>query len=155
MSLILAAALTLHLLAVLIWVGGMFFAHMVLRPVIAEQLEPPQRLALMKGVFERFFPWVWGAVVLLLVTGFWVFLGPFQAKAGLYVHLMTTIGLVMAAIFFYIYFVPYRKMSIAIVELRMPDAADALALIRKLILINLILGMVTSVIAVAGRYLVL
>lgn len=148
----LALALTLHLLAAIIWVGGMFFAHMVLRPVVADQLEPAQRLSLMKGVFDRFFPWVWGCLILLLVSGYWIFIGPFQAKAGLHVHLMSAGGLVMAAIFAFIYFMPYRKMGPAIAEQRWPDAAAALSRIRLLILVNLVLGLAISGLAVAGRY---
>ena len=51
-----AAALAIHLLLALLWVGGMFFAYLVLRPVAATELEPPQRLPLWRGVFSRFFP---------------------------------------------------------------------------------------------------
>ena len=36
--------LLLHLSGVIVWVGGMFFAHFCLRPVAALQLPPPQRL---------------------------------------------------------------------------------------------------------------
>ena len=36
-----AIAIPLHLLAAVIWVGGMFFAYMALRPVAASLLEPP------------------------------------------------------------------------------------------------------------------
>ena len=55
----------IHLLAALIWVGGMFFAYVVLRPAAVEALEPPQRLRLWDAAFRRFFVWVWGAVVVL------------------------------------------------------------------------------------------
>ena len=65
-----ALAVTLHLLSVVVWVGGMFFAHQCLRPVAAGQLEPPQRLRLWVGVFGRFFPWVWISVVLILASGY-------------------------------------------------------------------------------------
>jgi len=65
-----ALAFTLHLLAVVIWVGGMFFAYMALRPVAGTLLEPPVRQALWAGVFKRFFPWVWASIVVLLGTGF-------------------------------------------------------------------------------------
>ena len=61
--------LLLHVLSVVVWVGGMFFAYMALRPVAASVLEPPQRLTLWAGVFGKFFPWVWGSVVLLLGSG--------------------------------------------------------------------------------------
>ncbi|MET0093358.1 MAG: hypothetical protein ABW120_07480, partial [Sedimenticola sp.] len=80
----LTIALTLHLLGTVVWVGGMFFAHMALRPVAAELLEPPQRLPLLKGVLDRFFRWVWLAVVLILVTGYWIFLGPFKGEGAMH-----------------------------------------------------------------------
>ncbi|MBN9426061.1 MAG: hypothetical protein J0H09_06095, partial [Burkholderiales bacterium] len=63
------AWLLLHIVAVAIWVGGMFFAYVCLRPVAAELLEPPQRLRLWRGVFRRFFAWVWGAVLLMAASG--------------------------------------------------------------------------------------
>jgi len=47
----------LHVLASVIWVGGMFFAHQCLRPAAIATLDPPQRLALWRAVFGRFFPW--------------------------------------------------------------------------------------------------
>ena len=50
-----AIAYVLHVLAALIWVGGMFFAHSSLRPTAAETLQPPERLRLLTGVFKRFF----------------------------------------------------------------------------------------------------
>jgi uncharacterized membrane protein len=62
-------ALLLHLLAAVIWVGGMFFAHVALRPVAAAQLESPVRLTLWAGVFKVFFPWVFAAIATLLLTG--------------------------------------------------------------------------------------
>ena len=41
--------LALHVLGAVLWVGGMFFALMVLRPSLAA-LSPPQRLDLGDGV---------------------------------------------------------------------------------------------------------
>ena len=51
-----ALSIALHILAAVLWVGGMFFAHQVLRPVAATQFEPPARLKMWVGVFSRFFP---------------------------------------------------------------------------------------------------
>ena len=62
-------SLFLHVMGVVVWVGGMFFAYMALRPVAASVLEPPQRLILWAGVFGKFFPWVWASVALILLTG--------------------------------------------------------------------------------------
>ena len=55
--------LFLHLTGVAVWVGGMFFAWVCLRPVAAVQLQPPARLSLWLAVFARFFPWVWGLLL--------------------------------------------------------------------------------------------
>ncbi|MEJ1958254.1 MAG: hypothetical protein WDM70_01360 [Nitrosomonadales bacterium] len=41
----------LHLLAVILWVGGMFFAYVVLRPSAVEILQSPERLRLWDKVF--------------------------------------------------------------------------------------------------------
>ncbi|MES9963326.1 MAG: CopD family protein [Candidatus Sedimenticola sp. 20ELBAFRAG] len=143
----LSIALTLHLLASVVWVGGMFFAHMALRPVAAEQLEPPQRLPLLYGVLGRFFPWVWLSVILILVTGFWVLLVPFDNQAALHVYLMMGIGLVMAGIFMFIYFFPFQRMGFALSSGELPVAGASMALIRRLIGVNLALGLITTVVA--------
>ena len=45
---------TQHVLAIVVWVGGMVFAHFFLRPALA-RLEPPVRLRLMHEVLGRFF----------------------------------------------------------------------------------------------------
>ena len=55
----------LHALAAVVWVGGMFFARLVLAPAAAS-LEPGPRLTLWSRVLGRFFPWVFAAIILLL-----------------------------------------------------------------------------------------
>jgi uncharacterized membrane protein len=149
-------AITLHLLAVIIWVGGMFFAWMALRPVAASLLEPPLRMPLWSQTFARFFPWVWAAVILLPATGYWMIFnvfGGFQALA-LYIHVMQGIGLVMIAIFLHIFFAPYRRLKRAVAAQDFPAAGRALGQIRRLIGLNLFLGLALSVITSSGRYLV-
>lgn len=135
--------LFLHLLASTVWVGGMFFAHFALRPS-ALALEPASRLPLWVSVFQRFFPAVWAAVILLLSTGYWIIfrVGGF-AVAPLYMHLMSGIGVVMAAIFMYIYFVPYPRLRLAAAATDWPAAAAHLARIRRLVGINLTLGLIS------------
>ena len=54
----------IHILAVLVWVGGMFFAYVILRPSAVITLQPPERLCLWDAVFKRFFGWVWVAICL-------------------------------------------------------------------------------------------
>ncbi|SFU35938.1 CopD family protein [Halomonas korlensis] len=150
-----AIALTLHLLAALIWVGGMFFAWLILRPVAATLLEPPTRLTLWLGVFRRFFPWVWGTILILLVSGFWMLFGVFggMAGAGWHVHLMLVTGLVMMAIFLHIWFAPYSRLGRAVGKEDWAAGAKQLGQIRQLIGLNLILGLVTVAVASGGRFL--
>lgn len=148
-------AITLHVLLAVIWVGGMFFAYLALRPVAASLLEPPLRLPLWSQTFARFFPWVWAAAVLLPLTGYWMILGPFEgfANAGWHIHLMQGTGWAMIALFLHVYFAPYRRMNRAIAVADWPGAAKQLAQIRRLIGINLILGLVTTTVATGGAYL--
>jgi uncharacterized membrane protein len=147
-------AITLHVLSVLIWVGGMFFAYMALRPA-ATALEPSQRLPLWSRTFARFFPWVWAAVILLPLTGYWMILYAFDgfANAKLYIHLMQGVGLVMIGIFFYVFFIPYARLKRAVIDSDWPSGGQALAEIRRWVGINLILGIITTVVATAGAYL--
>ena len=67
-----AAAVLLHVLSVVIWIGGMFFAWMVLRPAAADELEGPDRLRLWNRVLATFFMWVWLCVTAILLTGYWM-----------------------------------------------------------------------------------
>lgn len=147
-------ALALHVLAVVIWVGGMFFAYMALRPIAATVLEPPQRLTLWNGVFGRFFPWVWVAIITILVSGYWMLLGPFGgfANAPVFVHIMNGLGLIMMLIFFHVYFAPYQKLRKAVAAQSWPDGGKALAQIRVLVGINTLIGVITILVAAGGKY---
>ncbi len=147
-------AITLHMLSAVVWVGGMFFAYLALRPA-ALQLEPPQRLTLWSHTFKRFFPWVWACVVLLLGTGYWMIFavfGGFQ-ESGAYVHLMQVTGIAMVVIFLHVFFAPYRRLNRAVAASDFPAAGKQLAQIRVLIGTNLILGLITVIVAASGAYL--
>jgi uncharacterized membrane protein len=145
-------ALTLHLLGTIVWVGGMFFAHMALRPAAQELLEPPQRLPLLKRVLDRFFQWVWAAILLILTSGYWIFFATHGGKTLLYVHIMSGIGLVMTGLFAFLYFGPYRKMGRALAAGDLPAAGAAMALIRRIIGINLVLGLIEAVLGASRPF---
>ncbi len=146
--------LMLHLLGIVIWVGGMFFAHQVLRPVAAERLEPPQRLPLWVAVFRRFFPWVWASVAAILISGL-LMIGLLGGMGGvpLYIHVMLGTGVLMMAIFAHVFFVPYARLKRSVVNQDWKAGGAALANIRQLVGINLALGLITIVIATAGGIL--
>jgi uncharacterized membrane protein len=146
-------AVILHILSAVVWVGGMFFALVVLRPATGP-FDPGPRLALWQRVFDRFFPWVFAAIVLLLASGFamvfWVF-GGFRG-IGLHVHLMMALGVLMMLIFLHLYFAPWKRFRAALAAGDNPAAAVQLNQIRSLVTINLILGLVTVAIGSSGRY---
>jgi len=148
-----AILIVLHLLAALIWVGGMFFAHSALRPTAAETLQPPERLMLLCGVFKRFFLWVKGSILVLFITGFGLIsLMGAQAKLGGHVHAMLFIAVIMTLIFGYIYARPFKALKAAVTAKQWPAGALALGQIRQLMLANLVLGLITVVIGAGGRY---
>ncbi len=153
----LAILLTLHILSVVIWVGGMFFAHIALRPVANLILEPPLRLPLMSQVLGRFFPWVWVAVILLWITGLWLIFGVYggMGKTAMYIHIMLTLGIVMTVLFMYIVFIPFVALKEAISKKDFKSAGGYLATIRQIIVTNLWLGIITIVVATAGRYILI
>jgi len=144
-------SLLLHVLGVVVWVGGMFFAYMALRPVAASVLEPPQRLTLWAGVFGKFFPWVWASVVLILLTGLHMLMVFGGASVPLYALAMLLIGLAMMAIFGHVFFSPYRKLKAAVAAADWKAGGAALGQIRMLIGINLSLGLLTIVVVFIGR----
>ncbi len=144
----------LHLLAALIWVGGMFFAYVVLRPTAVEVLAPPERLRLWEGVFRRFFNWVWLAIGILMVSGFYmVYLFGGFSHVPMHVHIMLLLGLVMMLIYGFVFFACYVPLSLHVGKQRWKEAGEQLGRIRKLIAVNLVLGLLTVCVAVMGAAL--
>lgn len=145
--------LVVHLLSALVWVGGMFFAYVVLRPSMGAVAQPIERLQLWSVVFQRFFRWVWLAVVLLLASGYgMIFLYGGMGAVGSYVHIMNLIGLVMMALFGHLYFAPFRRFKAAVAQGDTEGGAKYLNSIRRIVAINLTLGMITTIIGSGGRY---
>ncbi len=131
-----------HVLASIVWIGGMFFAHQCLRPAVLATLEqPPQRLALWNAVFARFFPWVWASVIALLLTGQVLILNMGgMGGVPVQIHVMAGIGYLMAAIYAFIFFVPYAALKKGVAAGDWPAAGAALNRIRVLVGTNLVLG---------------
>jgi uncharacterized membrane protein len=141
---------SLHLLAALIWVGGMFFAWMVLRPAAVTALEAPARLKLWLAVFPRFFYWVWAAVIVLPITGVGMLhlrFSGFEA-APRYVHIMIGLYVAMLALFLRIQLLQLPELRRAVVAEDWPNGGAVLGRIRRLVGINLLLGLL--VVAIAG-----
>jgi uncharacterized membrane protein len=148
-----ALALAIHSLVAIIWVGGMFFAYMILRPSMPVLEPPPQRLKLWLAVFERFFPWVWGAVIALPVTGYYQVFTDYGGLDGTgpHIHLMQAGAGVMILLFWYLYFGPYAGFKAAVSTEDWPTAAGHLNTIRRIVGTNLILGLITAAAGASGR----
>jgi uncharacterized membrane protein len=148
-----ALAFALHILGAVIWVGGMFAIYVCLRPALVT-LEPPQRLRLMRVTFQKFFPWVWTAVLLLLASGYSILFLVFGgfAGAGLHVHLMQAIGWVMIALFAWLFQRPWLAFKRAVDAQDWPSAGTSLDRIRQIISINLPLGLMVVLIGASGRF---
>lgn len=144
------AAIFLHLLGVTVWVGGMFFAYMALRPAAASVLEPAQRLPLWSAAFSRFFPWVWLAVALIFGSGLYMIGRIGVASVPDYIWVMLAVGVGMLLIFAHVFFAPYRRLKRHSALLEWQAAGKALAQIRILVAINLLLGLANIAIATFG-----
>ncbi|HEX2666890.1 MAG TPA: CopD family protein [Gammaproteobacteria bacterium] len=147
-------AITLHILAVIVWVGGMFFAYLAARPVLAE-LETLLRARIWAGFFRRFFPWVWTAIVVLLASGIYMVFNSFDgfAHAPLFVNLMMGLGVLMMALFGHINSVPYPRLKQAVEAKDVEQALKAMGQIRQVMGLNLALGIIVVLIAMSGAYL--
>ncbi|MDB6141044.1 MAG: hypothetical protein JWP80_88 [Pseudomonas sp.] len=146
-----AAVYALHVLAALVWVGGMFFAWMVLRPAVIAALEGPARLKLWLQVFPRFFQWVWIAIVVLPITGVGMINLRFAGfeTAPRYVQVMMGLYVVMVALFIRINSLQLPELRKAVEHEQWPEGAAVLGRIRRLVGTNLIVGLVLVVIAAA------
>lgn len=147
MILLLAA----HILAALFWVGGMAFAYTMLRPA-AGALDAPVRLTLWRDVFRRFLPWVAVSIVALLVSGYaMMFMAYGGFRAPLYIHVMQGTGILMMLLYLHLYFAPWRRLQRFVQSADWPNAGKQLAMIRKLVAINLVLGVITVLVGSTGR----
>ncbi|MDL5034839.1 CopD family protein [Comamonas resistens] len=143
----------LHLLAVMVWVGGMFFAHFFLRPAV-QGLQPPERVKLMHSVLQRFFAVVMVLVVVILASGVGM-IGSIHAMAGAAGGkfnmpatwiVMSILGLVMMAVFGHIRFALFKRLDRAVEAKDWPAGGKALERIRKWVALNLALGLVIIIV---------
>lgn len=145
---------TVHVLSIIVWIGGMVFAHFCLRPAAA-QLEAPVRLKLMHDVLGRFFKAVLTASLLTLGTGVWMLGrvakqvvqsgGSFEMPLAWTV--MAVVGTLMVAIFMHIRFALFKRLGRAVAASDWAAGGAALAQIRTWVSVNLALGVLVVVVA--------
>ncbi len=136
-----------HLLAVIVWIGGMAFMLFCLRPA-ARVLDPPARVTLMHAAMKRFIAVAAIAIAVLFVCGAaMVGVAWSEARrAGLAFNMpldwytMIAVFFVMLAVFIHIRSVLFRRLEAAVSAGRWADGADALGAIRWEVSLNLVLG---------------
>ena len=147
----------IHLLSIIVWIGGMVFAHFFLRTA-AQALAPAARVRLMHQVMQRFFAAVLVAVVLVLASGLWM-IGQSAREAAqsggrfampMAWTVMATLGLLMVAIFGHIRLILFKRLQRAVAASDWPVGGKALAGIRTWVGGNLVLGVLTLVVALLG-----
>lgn len=140
-----AIAIVLHALFAVIWVGGMFFAWVCLRPATGA-LEPSVRQQLWVAALGRYFPWIVAAVVVVLGTGFYMIsvLGGMQLVSP-WVHGMLGLGVVMTLLFLHVLFAPFKRLKRAVAVGDSALAGRKLGQIRLLVGLNLLLGLLAVV----------
>jgi uncharacterized membrane protein len=145
------ALILLHLFGVVFWVGGMAFAYLCLRPAAAQVLQPPQRLPLWAATFGRFLPLAAVAVAAIVLSGFTLFLQVGFKLAPPGWHLMMAVGLLMAAIFVYVYGLLYPRLRRHCDAADWPAAGAALNAIRQGVGVNLLLAVIVLAAAALSR----
>lgn len=149
-----AIALILHLVAINVWVGGTFFAIVILGRAI-KNVDVAQQLVLWQLVLRRFFTWSWTAVAILLSSGSWMvysIYGGFDT-IPVYIMLMGIITLLMISVFVFIYFFPYRQFKLLAQLNDVESCLLKLAVIRFAGTINMILGLCIVVVIGSGPYI--
>ena len=136
-----------HLLAVIVWLGGMAFTLFCLRPA-ARALEPAARVALMHAAMRRFITVVAIAAAVIVASGA-AMIGiawSAAARAGLAFNMpldwyaMVAIFFAMLVVFIHIRNVLFGRLDAAVAEARWPDGAAVLGLMRWEVSLNLVLG---------------
>lgn len=148
---------TVHLLSVIVWIGGMVFTQFFLRPALAA-LAAPERVRLLHAVLGRFFNAVLVAAGLTLGSGIWMMgrIARQTAQAGLKVNMplewlaMAALGLLMIVIFGYLRFALYPRLTRAVAGGDWPAGGAALARIRTGVMVNLALGVLIVAVTLLG-----
>lgn len=148
-----ALAIALHVLAAIIWVGGMFFGFLAVRPALGS-LEVLLRAKLWAGIFRRFFPWVWASILVLLGTGFYMVQDSFDGltHAPVFVHVMMGLGILMMLLFAHLFFAPYKRLKRAVETADPTMAAKAMVQVRILMAVNLVIGLIVVLVAMLGSF---
>lgn len=142
----------IHILSMVLWIGGMMFVQWFLRPALLH-LAAPARVMLLQEVLLRFFRAVIVASLAMLISGAWMLSNmllrfrradlPFEMPISWWV--MTIAGTFMVGVFFHIRLNLFVSLRAAL-QFNDPErTASALSKIRIWVSINLVLGLLIIV----------
>jgi uncharacterized membrane protein len=145
--------LPLHTLAVIVWLGGLFLLCVSFYPSV-RQLESATALSLWHRILSLFFIWAWISMLLILVSGIAMIFLAFGGFSGIpSIHRWNMLlGIPAMVLFGYLYFVPWRHFRHAMSTDDRLTAERSIRRTRTILVIILVLGVVASVVSVAGRY---
>jgi len=145
--------LPIHVLATIIWLGGLFLLSVVFAPS-ARRLDQAPALFMWHNVLSRFFILAWICMALILVTGIALVFLAFGGFSGVPIihRVNSAIGIPAIILYGYLYFVPWRRFRRAMWNNDLNAAEKSLGQARLLMAIIVSLGLVASVVSVAARY---
>ena len=142
-----------HIIAVVVWIGGLFFATVVLAPVLqAEIAQASTRIPLLHAILRRFFLWVGISGAVLLGSGYTMvplFYGGFAALSAP-VSIMVVLGTIMVMLALHVYFAPLKRLRRAVLNQDWEAGARALGQVRLVSSVNLLLSLVVILMGVWG-----
>ena len=145
-SILWSLVLALHLISIIMWIGGGAYAAVVLRPSLS-LLDQTQRNSVHLQTMARFFKGLTHAIPTTLITGWLLVLheGGF-ANAPWTTNVMQLLGLIMAALFVRMYMGTYQKLRRAI-----RPQGSGFDSVRKQVLVIVALGIITVLAACLGH----
>ena len=152
MEVVTALIFWVHMLAAVVWVGGMVFNLFVVRPSMGV-VDLPQRLKLADNILRRFIPVVWISVGLLVFTGFLMTLkrvASFEIllKTGYGNILILKLG-VVAVMISIVALIRYSLLPRfeSLIDSQSSDLKNVLGQMVTLVKVNLVLGVLVLLLA--------
>lgn len=142
--------IAIHILAAVVWVGGLFFIYFVLRPAVLD-MDLAGRLLVWRKCLDNFFPWLWGAIAALLGSGYGLIIAFPDEVGGIHVPIMQGLGWIMILIFGHTYFSPYLRLRQALDRGDTNGAARQIEKFRLTLIASLSLGLITVLVGATGR----
>jgi uncharacterized membrane protein len=149
------AALPLHILATIVWLGGLFLLCVVFPPS-TRNLDSKTALSLWHKILSLFFVWAWISMALILATGIAIVFLKFGGFSGIpTIHRWNmAIGIPAIVLYCYLYFVPWQRSRCAMSRQDWGAAERDITQARIIMAIILTLGLVASVVSAVARYYV-